>query len=251
MQILYYLWTIWSFFIAFVLLIILFPILFVGVLVIPKSRRNMLYVLPHLYSRVCLFCLGVRLEEREREKIDFSQQHIYIFNHTSNLDPLISAKVVGTKAKFLGKAEILAYPVFGFTLRHLYVPVRRQDANDRLRSLEDLTNAIEKGDSLIIYPEGTRNNGPELLADFHKGAFQLSLETGVPIAMFTCPNSYALMRGNSWVLRPGKLLGVWDGPYFPNDFLPDRIEDYKAFLKEKMYRRMLEQYPSGVLGKEA
>lgn len=185
------------------------------------------------------------MDVRNKEVIDFQEQHIYIFNHASNLDPVLAAtQVVG---KYIAKAEILSYPFFGYALKHLYVPVWRGDKEDRDRSMDALRAALATGESIIIYPEGTRNNGPDLLRKFHRGAFRLSLETGIPIAAMTAVNSHEILPGNKWLFKPGRLIAYWDGPFYPEGRTPDDLDEYRAMIRDTMMQRMLDRYPDGVL----
>ena len=125
---------------------------------------------------------------------------------------MISGALVKSPYKFLGKAEVLSLPVFGFVLRNLNVPVRRQDEDDRARSMGELAKAIRQGYSLIIYPEGTRNLSGDLVGQFHEGAFRLSIEMGVPIVLLAAINSEVRMPPNRWVLSPGLLFCEWSEP---------------------------------------
>lgn len=248
MRILYFLWTAFCMLLIAILLIFAFLGLVVLVWITPQHQRSRLYILPYYFAKICLFICGIRLKGIENIPVDFSQRYVFIFNHTSNLDPLISAVATRGKAKFLGKAEILRYPVFGYILKHLYISVDRYNANDRALSVYRLTRAIVEGDSVVIYPEGTRNNGPELLKPFHKGAFQISIDTDVPIVMLTCPDSVLRLPGNSWLLRPGTIHCVWDGPFSPAPYQAAcDVQGYSAAVRSVMEARMRLAFPDGAL----
>jgi len=208
------------------------------------KKERALHV-PKYISHCCLFFMGIRLKVYGRDKIDDSLSMVYIFNHHSNLDPFITSVQTPGKAKLLAKAEILKYPVFGFALKHLHIPIKREDRRDRQRSLKVMSGVLDKGDSLLLFPEGTRNAGPELLKPFKRGAFKLSIETGKPIAVCTAVNSNELLPGDSWFIRPGKIHCYWDGPFYPDEYMPDRLEEFQEMIWAKMHERMLAHYPEG------
>jgi len=203
--------------------------------------------IPKIVSKIFLFAFGIRLKAHGKDTIDFDQQQIYVFNHLSNIDPFTSASQVPTTARYLAKAEILKYPGFGMLLKHLHVPVRRFDKNDRDRSLKDLFDAVEKGYSLVIYPEGTRNGGPDLLKKFHKGAFYVSAKSKIPIVTCTGINVHKRLSSRSVLISPGPVDFYWDGPFYPEDEDLENLDGYMDKIKKTMNDRMLIANPSGKL----
>lgn len=106
-------------------------------------------------------------------------------NHLSYLDPLAHGYFVdkaGRHPRFLAKQELFDKPIVGTVLRGAgQIPVRR-GAGDA-SSLEEATRALQEGEVVVIYVEGTTTTTN---ADFSPGpgktgAVRLSLATGVPI----------------------------------------------------------------------
>jgi len=234
-------WTIWGG-IVFIFAMSMYPLM---LLLIVIGKYEAASQIPKMMSHIILFFGGVRLKVYGREKIDDTIPMIYIFNHHSNLDPFVSSIQTPGKAKLLAKAEILKYPVFGLALKYLHIPVKREDRKDRQRVLQIMSKVIESGDSLLLYPEGTRNSGPQVLKTFKRGAFKLSLETGAPIVMCTAVNINERMKGDAFWLTPGVVHCYWDGPFYPDDYQPDQMEAYKMMIWNKMNERMLAYYPDG------
>ncbi len=166
-------------------------------------------------ARISNFLFGIRFVQIGKTKPNFNKQYIYISNHNSNLDPFISGALIESDYKFIGKAEALKIPVIGYALRHLNVPVERANPEDRARSMADLAHALKQGFSLIIYPEGTRNRGNELVGAFWEGAFRLSIEYGFSIVILAAINSDQRIPPTRWLLNPGKLFYAWSEPIHP------------------------------------
>ncbi|MDT8435390.1 MAG: lysophospholipid acyltransferase family protein [Gemmatimonadota bacterium] len=105
---------------------------------------------------------------------------VAVCNHESLADIVL----VGTlpwDMKWLSKASIVRMPFLGWMMRLAGdVSVRRGDADSRTASYARLKTWVERGASVMIFPEGTRSRTPELLP-FRSGAFRLALETGRPI----------------------------------------------------------------------
>jgi 1-acyl-sn-glycerol-3-phosphate acyltransferase len=126
---------------------------------------------------------------------------IVIGNHLSYFDPFAHAYFVvraGRRPRFLAKAELFQNPLLRTVLRGLrQIPVQRGTGDQT--SLEEATRAIERGEVVVIYPEGTSTAGrPGFLPGRGKtGAVRLALATGariVPVA--TWGGQYVWRRGS-------------------------------------------------------
>jgi 1-acyl-sn-glycerol-3-phosphate acyltransferase len=106
-------------------------------------------------------------------------------NHLSYLDPLAHAYFVvqaGRRPRFLAKSELFDNPLLGIVLRGAgQIPVRRGTGEQT--PLEEAARALDRGEVVVIYPEGTSmSENPDLSPMRGKtGAVRLSIGTGVPI----------------------------------------------------------------------
>jgi len=204
-----FIWTVYGAIVFGIILTPSFTCLLIFHALMPGKPR-LFYPIPGLISKWSLRFFGVVFTYLSRWKPESNKQFIYVFNHHSNLDPLLAASVTIGFSKFIGKAEVLNYPVFGYMLRHFYVSVDREDSEDRYKSLLQLEEALEEGASIVLFPEATRNTSEELLGPYKLGAFRLSLKSKTPIAMMTFLNSGERMAPGNWLLSPGKLYCKWD-----------------------------------------
>ena len=98
--------------------------------------------------------------------------------HRSYIDtPLMC--VVPRRMRFMGKAEVWKYPFLnGFLTTMGAFPVERGSA-DR-DALHRAVGAIEGGEPVVLFPEGTRRDGPTLYP-FFDGPAYVAAKTQVPI----------------------------------------------------------------------
>lgn len=107
---------------------------------------------------------------------------IFVGNHRGYLDPLFILKYV--PALPITKAEVAKWPILGFAVRLSgIVFVRREDPKDRKRALRVLAETVRDGDSVLLFPEGTTHDKPEV-QHFSKGIFHVAAETGMPVVPF-------------------------------------------------------------------
>lgn len=243
----YALWTIWCAIVFFLLAFAMFPFLYVGVTFGgPKTLRAMHY-LPCYVAQIALFLWGVRIVEHHKERIDKNRQLIFVGNHRSYLDALISGQVIKNYKKYIGKAEVLKWPVLGYLLDKLYIPVQRDNKDYRAWSMEQLYVKAKEGASIVIFPEGTSNNTNKLLKHFHDGAFRLAIPTKIPIAVFTIIGAGEIWHRDTLLIKPGKVEVYWSEIIEMDSY--ESIEKDMDKLKERVIQTMLpileKHYPNG------
>lgn len=94
---------------------------------------------------------------------------------------------------FLGKGEILRYPIISTYFKGLNIPVHRKDRGKAATSYILAKKAVQEGWSIVIFPEGgiPDTNNPKLIP-FKKGAFRLAKALNIPIIPVTLTNNYKL-----------------------------------------------------------
>ncbi len=241
------LWAIWCLMVFITLCLILFPVLFLSVLSGHARIIRAAHFAPPALARVALVLFGIRLEIRGRELIDPNGQYVYISNHRSLLDAVIAGAVIPNYVKFLGKAEMLKWPVLGYLLDKFYVPVQRQDSADRARSIQIMEEKIMTGCSFFICPESTCNTTEEFLTRFYNGAFRLSADTDVPLVPLTFIGAGEIWpRKGRKLIHPGrKLIVYWHRPIPASEFQGDRLTEGREKVKALVRTDLLRHYPSG------
>ena len=104
---------------------------------------------------------------------------IYVQNHRSYFDPVTALKII--KAMPVSKAEVASWPFIGFAAQYTGVLyVKREDRQSRADTLMAMEKELEKGNNILIYPEGTTTADAKTL-QFKLGSFRLAAKMGVPI----------------------------------------------------------------------
>jgi len=112
-----------------------------------------------------------------------SEPCVIVANHISYLDPLVIASLVPCVP--IAKAELRDWPVLGETARRSNVLfVRRECALSGARVLREARRALDRGVSVLVFPEGTTTRGHSVLP-FRRGAMGLAQWAQVPIVPVT------------------------------------------------------------------
>ncbi|HSN07374.1 MAG TPA: lysophospholipid acyltransferase family protein [Candidatus Angelobacter sp.] len=175
---------------------------------------------------------------------DGSQEGIVVCpNHISWFDPLESAHFLydnGRPPRYLGKESVFRVPVVGRIIRGAgQIPVYRE-TSDAAQSVRDAVDAVEKGECVVVYPEGTISRDPGLWPMTGKtGAARIALTTGasvVPLAQWGAQEVIGPYR-NEFRILPRKVMRVTAGPPVDLDDLRGRTLD-GATLREATERIM-------------
>ncbi|HEV2796582.1 MAG TPA: lysophospholipid acyltransferase family protein [Nocardioides sp.] len=119
------------------------------------------------------------------EKIPATGGCIVAINHISHVDPLLSAHFVydhGRVPRYLAKSGLFANKALGgFLTSAGQIPVERLSRN-AVGAYDAAVRAIDEGECIVIYPEGTLTRDPDLWPMKGKtGAARIALATGCPV----------------------------------------------------------------------
>lgn len=130
--------------------------------------------------------------------------YLIIANHTSFFDIFLMYSLLPNhRFLFLGKAEILSYPLIKTFFKRLNIPVYRTDRLKAAKSIIDAQHAVQAGWSIILFPEGgyQDENLPQLM-EFKAGAFKLAKREKVPIIALTFLDNYHIFSDPFLFLGP-------------------------------------------------
>lgn len=149
-----------------------------------------------------IFIWHKRIYETPHDK---KKSYIFLSNHISYLDAAILVKAYRQPIRPLGKVEMSKVPVFGFIYRKAIVTVDRSSASNRANSVRILKSLINKGISVMVFPEGTFNMGTTPLKEFYDGSFRVAIETQTPIKPVLFLDAYRRLPYESlFRLTPGR-----------------------------------------------
>ncbi|TCJ19369.1 1-acyl-sn-glycerol-3-phosphate acyltransferase [Flaviaesturariibacter flavus] len=234
LHLLYWIWAV-GLFLALMIPVFVWALLVVGFG--PVRGGNLIYRACVLWGAIWFPLIGVRHRNIEEAPTDPDAAFIYVSNHVSYFDIPVIVKSFRHPVRPLGKAEIAKVPIFGFIYRNAIVTVDRSSPENRARSVKLLRKTIEKGVSVLVFPEGTFNETGQPLKDFYDGAFRIAIETGTPIQPVLMLDTWSRMHPRSiFSLRPGRSRTVFLEPIPVAGY---GLADV-ARLRKEVYRRMEE-----------
>jgi 1-acyl-sn-glycerol-3-phosphate acyltransferase len=106
--------------------------------------------------------------------------NLIVANHISWLD-ILAIHAALPHARFVSKADVLDWPLLGWLIRNAgTLFIERERKRDAVRVIHAVAEALQAGDSVAVFPEGTTGEGPELLP-FHANLLQAAVSTATPV----------------------------------------------------------------------
>jgi len=129
------------------------------------------------WSIKTLRILGIELKSQGQA---LPAGHLLVANHISWLD-IAGVHAVLPQARFVSKADVKHWPVVGALVEGAgTLFIERTSKRDALRVVHQTAAALQAGDCVAVFPEGTTGAGPEMLP-FHANLLQAAVSTGAPV----------------------------------------------------------------------
>lgn len=199
-----WLYSIYAFLSFVAVMLLIFPFAIIATFFGRIRGGNMVFWLCMRWADIWFFLIFIWHRKIYEAPHDKSKPYIFVSNHISYLDAAIIPKALRQPARPLGKAEMSKVPIFGLIYRNAIVTVDRSSVTNRAASIRILKSLINKGISVMVFPEGTFNMGTDPLKDFYDGAFRVAIETQTPVKPVLFLDAYRRMPYESlFHMSPG------------------------------------------------
>lgn len=161
---------------------ILYFFIFIFTLILsPFLSTKKLHSFFRISGKIALWIMLFRFDINFETPLDKSKTYIYMPNHISMFDVMVSAAYVPTYTNGIEAHTHFKYFLYGWILKVLkQIPINRTNVRESLKSFEIAKERIKNGTSIIIYPEGTRSK-TGILLPFKKIPFKFAKEANVDI----------------------------------------------------------------------
>lgn len=231
-------------FIIIVLILFLYLLLGIPVLLIEwivgkfnqKAKDYSCLRMVQTAFKLMLKVAGVRLTVIGEENVPRDQAVLYIGNHRSYFDILLTYSRCPGLTGYVAKVEMLRYWLLRDWMKALYcLFLDRKDIKAGLKTILQGIEYIKKGISICIFPEGTRNRTDEMLP-FKEGSMKIAEKTGCPIIPMAITNSAEIFENHIPFIRPCHVILEYGTPILPKEL----TKEEKKFLGSYTQNRIQE-----------
>ncbi len=136
------------------------------------------------YSQAQLDTLHITVKIENSEKLPKEGQYLVVSNHRSIIDPPIvevSLKETEIFGPWISKKELYNSFFFGLFVRNAGSILLDREKSQMSGFFADIKASVKRGESIFIFPEGTRNKTDKQLTAFKEGSRIIALKNRLPI----------------------------------------------------------------------
>ena len=154
------------------------------------------------------------------ENVPKDQAVLYIGNHRSFFDILLTYVLCPDLTGYVAKKEMEPIPLLSTWMRYLHcLFLDRKDIKEGMKTILTAIEKVKSGISICIFPEGTRNKGTDELEllPFHDGSFKIATKSGCPIIPMAISNAAELFENHFPKIKPCKVVVEYGKPIYPEE----------------------------------
>ena len=125
------------------------------------------------YAEILLAKLNISISIKGKEKISNNGPYLLVSNHCSVIDPLVIEHILKETTIFghwIAKKELYNSFFFGLFVRNTGAILIDRSAKQMTGLFAEIKNNVSNGESIFVFPEGTRNKGDGVIGSFKKGS---------------------------------------------------------------------------------
>lgn len=174
-----------------------------------------------VYTRTQVALTGSRWRAVVHPDVDPRGVYLFAQNHTNHFDHVTLYAATPHFKQGVELESHFDYPVYGWFMKARgTIPVRPGSKGQTPEILGRFQSEVEKGHSILAFPEGTRTADGRV-GRFRTGTFFIARDLGIPIVPVAVTGMYDVMRKGSYLLRPGHTVTVYVEKPIPTAGLRD------------------------------
>ncbi len=198
-----------------------------------------------LAFKVILFLAGTKVVIKGEENVPKNEPVLYVGNHRSYFDIVITYSRVPDLTGYIAKKEMLRWPLLVNWMKNLHcLFLDRQDVKQGLKTILTAIDKVKAGISICIFPEGTRNRVNDTFMEFHEGSFKVASKSGCAVVPMAIYNSAAIFEDHIPWIRKTTVIVEYGKPFYIKDLPKEtqkRVGAYSRDLIMENYFRLKEE----------
>ena len=191
--------------------------------------------------KLILWFTGTDITYIGRENIPKDQAVLYVGNHNSYFDILLTYSQCPDLTGYVAKSEMLRYPLLRDWMKQLYcLFLDRTDMRAGLQTILTGIDYIKQGISICIFPEGTRSRDGQM-QPFKEGSMKMAQKTGCPIIPMAITNSAEIFENHLPRVKPCRVIVEYGAPIYPKELSREEQKFLGSYTQKKI-QAMLDEH---------
>jgi len=167
---------------------------------------NAAHSIATFWAKAVMRLAGIHVSVRGIENIPRHAPLIILSCHRGAFDIPALQSVLPVQFRWVAKKSLFKLPLVGWSMSLAgYISIDREKGAAAYKSIDAAAEKIKAGTSVLIFPEGTRNTGNELLL-FKKGGFTLAQRSGAAIVPVAITGTEKILKKGGFWVSPSKVI---------------------------------------------
>ena len=185
--------------------------------------------------KVILFLAGTKVVIKGEENVPKNEPVLYVGNHRSYFDIVITYSRVPDLTGYIAKKEMLRWPLLVNWMKNLHcLFLDRQDVKQGLKTILTAIDKVKAGISICIFPEGTRSKMGNEMLEFKGGSFKAATKAKCPIVPVALIDSFKPFDTNS--IAPVTVQVHFLKPLYYDDYKDMKTNDIAELVRSQIQK---------------
>lgn len=199
---------------------------------------------------VCLFISGTNYTVIGKEKVPTDTAVLYVGNHRSYFDVLLSQVQTPRPTGYVAKVEMLRYPLLLNWMKNIHCTfLDRKDLKKGMKTILENIELLKSGISVCVFPEGTRNKTDDILLPFHDGSLKMAEKSGCPIVPMTLTRTNEIFEDHMPKIVPTRITIEYHDPIYIDQLSREEKKNLSKTIQEILtttYLKNLQDFPATI-----
>jgi 1-acyl-sn-glycerol-3-phosphate acyltransferase len=197
-----------------------------------RNRSSLKFVQGGL--KIVSFLAGVKLEVNGLENVPDDQACLFIGNHTSFFDIVLTYPLMKQPTGYIAKKEIKKVPFLSWWMYFVNcIFLDRTNPRAGLKSVIAAADMIKNGTSVFLFPEGTRSVDGKL-GEFKDGGFKIATKSKCPVVPVGIKGSFNILERQFPRIKSAKVVINFGKPVYTKDMDKADMRLLPALIKEEV-----------------
>lgn len=219
----------------FLFLVVMIPVHLILLLIgkfNPELRYRIGNAIVYWAFRWELFQSQAKIEVKGIENIP-KEPVLFVANHRSYFDILIIHTTSTKRPGFVAKKEMERFHLLSWWMKNICcLFLDRSDLRSGVEMVKNGAELIKQGHSMVICPEGTRNQKPDMLP-FHEGSLKMAERADCPVVPVSLIDTDQLLEVRpGFDIRKGNVKVIYGKPFYIKDLPKEQRKKAGAYVQE-------------------
>lgn len=184
---------------------------------------------------------GTELIVRGRDNIPTDTAVLYVGNHRSYFDIVLTLSLFPRVTGYVAKAEMRKWPLLNLWMKNIHcLFLDRDNIKEGLKTILKGAEEVKNGISLCIFPEGTRNKVNDTFLPFHDGSFKIAERGGVPVVPMIIVNSAGAFEDHLPKVKKARVVIEFQPPVYIDKLDKDVRKNLGSYVSGMISARYFE-----------